>query len=252
MNYLFFIGNKRSGTTHLVSSLNAHPNLFIAPEADLLWAIYRRAQRLPAAPYPDDGARGYEQTMAQYGHILARQDLDTLACLHNILTMMAEREGKNIPDIQIFGDKKPVQTADPAMFEFTRTTIPAAKFIHLIRHPAAVVQSMKDGLVKMPWAEMWRRDDAALMAFWVRHELWAIGHGEAHPDQVLRIRYQDLATTPDQVGADICRFLGVAETPAFMTAMRATRDRENHKYRNTGLVLSPQAQAIVRQFDLTL
>ena len=36
---LFLVGNKRSGTSHLVRLLNLHPQVFVSHESDIVWAL---------------------------------------------------------------------------------------------------------------------------------------------------------------------------------------------------------------------
>jgi len=41
MRPLFFIGNKRSGTSKLVHYLNQHPEVFVTNESDVAWFLYQ-------------------------------------------------------------------------------------------------------------------------------------------------------------------------------------------------------------------
>ena len=40
INGLFIVGNKRSGSTHLMRLLNLHENIFVTNESDIVWVLY--------------------------------------------------------------------------------------------------------------------------------------------------------------------------------------------------------------------
>jgi hypothetical protein len=51
----------------------------------------------------------------------------------------------------------------------------------------------------------------ALAAYWAAHAGPLLAFEEAHPESCLRVRYEDLATAPDQVKRDLQEFLGPDE-----------------------------------------
>ena len=83
---------------------------------------------------------------------------------------------------------------------------PDARFIFLLRHPAAIARSRHSARPQDSDernAEMVRRYAAALEAA-----------RQAHPG--LTVRYEDLATDPARVTQEVCAFLGVEWEPAML------------------------------------
>src|SRR6185369_13955900 len=70
---MMLIGNKRSGTSHLVRLLNLHSEVFVTHESDVVWIIYQLAKRLPFSCYPWDGPLGMEATLKVCSEIIQEQ-----------------------------------------------------------------------------------------------------------------------------------------------------------------------------------
>src|SRR3954451_10929116 len=45
---LFIVGSKRSGSTLMSNLLNAHPEVFVSHESDILWILYQARNGRPA------------------------------------------------------------------------------------------------------------------------------------------------------------------------------------------------------------
>ena len=60
---------------------------------------------------------------------------------------------------------------------------------------------------------------SALAAYWVAHAGPLLAFEEAHPESCLRVRYEDLATVPDQVERDLREFLGPDEGVASLPSL---------------------------------
>ena len=74
---LFMIGNKRSGTSHLVRLVNLPPNVFVTHESEIIWVLYQAAQGVPFTCYPWDGPMGMQATLKACADFLyARKNLD--------------------------------------------------------------------------------------------------------------------------------------------------------------------------------
>src|SRR5690242_10841572 len=149
MPYLFFVGNKRSGTSLLVELLNFHPDVFITPESDIVWILYQMQAGRPETfrCYPWDGAVGMNRTLEVAGSVLKtaqrngnghEQDLPEL--FDRVQAILRANAGSDqagkVP--RWSGDKKPVQQADPEIRPFLRRHFPDAKYIHIVRDPACV------------------------------------------------------------------------------------------------------------------
>jgi hypothetical protein len=246
---LFIIGNKRSGTSHLVRLINAHPALYVAPEADLVWALYCRARNEPITRYPDDGDKGLNETIDLCGDIFA-SDAAPDEAFRAALARLAIRDGKSPASLAWIGDKKPVQQADPDVFAFIRTTWPDARFLHIVRHPSAVLASKRAAIGKFTELETWKQPTDDLLAFWVENEQHVIAHRDAGA-AVHSIVFPQLVRDPAGAYDRLLHFLDLpsadAELSAFVGAETVSQDE---KYADADLPLSPQAQDVVARYNL--
>lgn len=166
------MGNKRSGSSLLVTLLNLHPRVFMTYESDVIWILYQARNGMPSQYrcYPWDGPLGMEATLK--------------ACHHTLLTSLYSSQGEKAIATTFFriqehlmqhgsaiqrpqpktnlawiGDKKPVQHSDPELGAFLRRHFPEARYIHIVRHPKAVVASMAKaaGNWKRGIPEYWRK-----------------------------------------------------------------------------------------------
>ena len=150
---LFIIGNKRSGTSQLVRFLNLNPQIFVTHESDIVWILYQMMKNEIPQCYPWDGPIGMEATLKTCKDILEKNKnnlikeggIDQIFYQVGYYLMRNGADVKNTDnktDLVWIGDKKPVQQADPVLRNFIHTYFPDARFIHIIRHPQAVVASM--------------------------------------------------------------------------------------------------------------
>lgn len=252
MQHLFFIGNKRSGTTYLRRLLNEHSKIFIAHEADAVWIAFCRFKNQPLNSYPDDGPGGLTKTLNRFSARLADETLTGANLINAIILAWAQDQGGDPTNITLIGDKKPVQTADPVVFDFVRAILPKAKFLHLIRHPIAVVESMKSEGKRFPRLAAWQRRREELIDFWVRNELWVEEHKEAFPNEILTVRYQDLVSEPRETVSRLFTFLEIAAEDSVLDhAVQRTEVHANAKYSDVG-DLPEAARELVARYGLTL
>ncbi len=210
---LFVVGCSRSGTTLLQQMLNAHPRIAIAPETHFM--PYYAAKREPygdlarddafsrlvedfaaATDFPDLGLAPDEFRRA------ARRAPRTFAGVFGlIMEMFARAKGA-----AIMGEKTP---AHVGYLRELKAAFPAARFIHVVRDPRAVVNSRR--------AETWGPGDVREnAAFWVEQVgLGARGARELGRDAVT-IRYEDLVARPDETLRRLCADLDVEFVPAML------------------------------------
>src|SRR3954454_6758131 len=95
MPYLFFVGNKRSGTSLLVELLNFHPDVFVTPESDIVWILYQMRGGWPETfqCYPWDGPAGMNRTLEAAGTILKNAGHNGNACANANGNARADNEG---------------------------------------------------------------------------------------------------------------------------------------------------------------
>src|SRR3990172_12183198 len=135
---LFVIGPPRSGTTLLMRMLSSHSAIYSRPEPHLLTPLAHLGfyDTVDSAPFDHLQA---QQSVRQFVAELPRAEADYLdACraYTDILygRMLAAR-GKGKP---LFLDKTP---ANALILPFIRKLYPAARYVMLTRHPAAIWSS---------------------------------------------------------------------------------------------------------------
>lgn len=208
---LFMMGNKRSGTSLLVRLLNVHPRVFITHESDVIWTLYQCRSGLPDRfdNYSGDGPLGMIATLRAATEVYRRIPApgagtpDLVQAFFDIqehLRLHGSDVQQTYPgkkDLSWVGDKKPVQHADPELHEFILELWPDARFIHVVRHPCAVYQSIQ--AAKKNWTtvpEYWKGDDADIFGRWLRHERWVLDAMASLGDAGFSLRYEDIVARP--------------------------------------------------------
>jgi hypothetical protein len=207
---LFLVGNKRSGSTFFGRFLSSHPSVFITGESDVIWILYCSYVLGGIRPYPFDDDFGMNATLARIGGML-----DTsLTPYENFLRIQQHlirvghiKHGPAVRDqLAYIGDQKPFQQIDPSILPFIQEHFPGSKFIHLVRHPAAVASSAKrfgGGTGGRIWGGMTLDE---ILKRWEMHEDWVI-QARKGGLEILDVRYEDLLTRPRRSLRRICRYL---------------------------------------------
>ena len=256
---LFLVGNKRSGTSHLVRLLNLHPSVFVAHEADVVWILYQMAQGLPLRCYPWDGPRGMDATLNACADLFDRE-----ATAHRAATDIAELFQRVLARLMVqgsavqpphpktaltwVGDKKPVQQADPQILPFIHQHFPQARFVHIIRHPRAVVSSMV--AAGGNWAnpvQYWKGSVESILERWAIHEEWVLAAKATDP--VHSLRYEDLCADPPGELGKVFGFLGLTMPVEAAPVVDAHTDRDaDRKHSSFELPRSTRAERIMELF----
>ena len=155
--------------------------------------------------------------------------------------------------LALIGDKKPVQQADPHIFSFTLKHWPDARFIHIPRHPTAVVASMQDQAAgRLDFMECWKRPLDALVDFWVRNERRVLEHKAAGLAPILTIPFHALIAEPITKWGEVLAFLGLKPDTHIDVEIAKTNRGADRPYLNRSIHLSDDAKEIVRLLDLQL
>ena len=248
---LFIIGNKRSGTSLLVQLLNIHPEIFISHESDIIWILYQCRDGLPKhfACYKLDGCAGMIATLEAYSHVINSNVTNELIPSHmerlrntffdveSMLKHMGSPIQPSYPDkgeLQWVGDKKPTQQCDPLIRPFIYDLFPDVHFIHIVRHPYAVVSSKilyrgRNQPDMVP--AFWREDAPTILRYWARHEQWVLDTKQEMSDNVLTVRLEDLAARPEDELKTIASFLDVDVAPFLgQVTLDEVRKNPNEKF----------------------
>jgi hypothetical protein len=256
---LFLIGNKRSGTSHLVRLLNLHPGVFITHESDAIWILYQMAHRLALHSYPWDGPVGMEATLNACADILQEKSSDgsgvvAVAPLFCRMEQALMQRGSAVqtrytkPALAWIGDKKPVQQADPRIVSFIRQHFPDARFLHIVRHPQMVVSSMVSAGRTWSRVEYWKESPEVILRRWAIHEEWVLA-AQTQGVPFFSLRFEDLCANPSATMAVLFEFLGLCVPEGIMASIEAqTRQAENRKHECFMLPRSEHAETIMRHY----
>ncbi len=213
----FILSTARSGSTLLRVMLEEHPTLFSPPELYLL-QFENMAER--------------REKIMQLGYIWALWGLDTafskLQQLNpertDLLPDKLEADNVSIPQVykmiqeligeRVLVDKTPSYAAHPAWLHRAEGMFEKPKYLYLVRHPYAVIESQ----VRMRfhrllgnhwsyWDENPWLNAEKHWAVWNRHIIDFLEDVEAGRKH--RIYYEELVTDPRTTLNGICEFLGV-------------------------------------------
>ena len=215
---IFVLAPPRSGTTLLRVMLAGHPDLFAAAELQLL-GFHTLAERSQA--FQGKFSLWREGTLRC---LMELHDCDASAAEKR----MEEFEARGFTTKQLYAelqaaigdrtlvDKSPSYVLDPAALEKAERDFAEPLYIHLTRHPAAMVQSFEryhmEQVLFLEPHDFAPRQLAELV--------WRISHEntvrflEGVPsERRVRIRYEDLVTDPESTLRTCCESLRLAFHP---------------------------------------
>jgi hypothetical protein len=262
---LFMMGNKRSGTSLLVTLLNLHPDVFITHETDSVWILYQARNVRPSQYrcYPWDGPLGMNATLQTCHHMLqsylyGASEEGAIAETFFRVQEHLMRCGSAIQrpyqknSLAWVGDKKPVQHADPELRSFLRTHFPNARYIHIVRDPRAVVASMIEAAKqwKQGVPQYWKTTPQHILERWAIHEEWVLQAKSLETSPIHTLRLEDLCKEPVQTMAELFDFLEVETPPGITEPIRElTNPIPNRKYESFSLPILPRAARIMQCYS---
>jgi len=206
----FIVGRPRSGTTLLRTLFDAHPNVIVPAECQLIINLYPKYGKV--LNWSADGQKAfyhvlYKQWLFDVGPI----DKDSLykslmACrgenTYSTIIKVVYYEyhsiyGHNL--LLAFGDKNPGYTI------YTERLIkifPEAKFIHIIRDYRDNFVSIRNVDFELPFISL----TVSKWKHFVRKFRIAAEH---HPGTHLEIRYEDFVTRPEEMFRELCAYVGI-------------------------------------------
>lgn len=211
--FFFILGRPRSGTTLLMSMLDANPHTLIPVECPViknLYPVYGKKTSWSKADlekfYTDLLQQSfydrYKFTDLNFDFEGIRQSLlmmegsysygDLIRVVYTHYTSVFPKS-----EIKLLGDKNP----DSSNFIDTYIRIfPDAKFIHITRDYRDHIQSMLNAGFGIP--------NIAMLAYrWKLNYIRLEKARVKQPDRFLKLRYEDLVTDPEKKLTEICDFL---------------------------------------------
>ncbi|CAN5828490.1 hypothetical protein BH23ACT10_BH23ACT10_17660 [soil metagenome] len=210
----FILSPPRSGTTLLRVMLAGHPDLFAAPELQLLNfdTVEQRQAALEGrfSAWLEGTIRAVmELDDCDAGR--ARRVIDdhrrTRATTKELYVTIQERAGS-----RLLIDKSPAYALDPAVLRNAEDGFEDPVYLHLVRDPMSTVRSFERHRVEQI---LWLKDhdmSSRLLA----EAVWYLSHrtileflDTVPPDRQLRLRFEDLVADPRPVMQSVARCLGV-------------------------------------------
>jgi acyl transferase domain-containing protein/aryl carrier-like protein len=223
---VFLLSSPRSGSTLLRVMLAGHPDLFCPPELHLLpFKTLAERQDALAENYLGEGLQR------------ALMDLVGLdgSASQQLLAQWIE-QGMDIPTVydklqEFSGDRRLIDKSPTYGFSLSTLNraeqiFDRAKYIHLVRHPYAVIDSFvsnrMDKLFKIPDQEpyglaeqVWHSSNHNILSFLKQIE------GDRHHT----LCYEDLVRDPEQAMVALCQFLDLPFHPALVDPYGSAEQR---------------------------
>lgn len=221
----FIVGCGRSGTTLLRVMLNRHSQIAV-PQEGLFVVDYLRAE----PDVPVDQMRKLivgEYELTEWDLHVTESDLidceDPVCLVSRLHELYADREGK-----PFWGHKTPRFVLD---WRLLKRSFPTAKFIHILRDPRAVANSLV-------------RSDVHRSTFyhgalrWIRDVSAGLEMEQELDGDALRVNYEELVIDTDPVIHQILEFLGAEYEPLSDPASTTTQPRYDSYYENIHSLVS--------------
>ncbi len=208
---VFVLSTPRAGSTLLRAMLQGHPGLFAPPELHLLGYGTLQERRTGLAETGlEEGLIDAVRHLRGVSAEVARAEIEamtaeggTIADAYRLLQSLAAPAS--------LVDKSPTYGRDPEVLRQSRELCPNARYVHLVRDPRAVAESIVRNrfhrLIDPHGEDPWQTAEA----IWRRINRNVIEFLRDVPDgNQLTVRYEDLVRDPQSEMRRICEFLGVA------------------------------------------
>jgi hypothetical protein len=199
--FCIFVGHARSGTTLVGALLNAHPEIVIANELDVLHFIALGTPKTEIFSLLLERDREF----ARIGHQWTGYDYQ-----------VPEQSQGSFTRLRVIGDKRAGRSTHhlsehPELLEALRRTIGVPlRVIHVVRNPFDTIttKAWHRSRTVAPAIEHYRGLSAAVDE--VRSRL--------APEELLDLRYESFTERPEPHLRQLCDFLGVVPSPSYLRA----------------------------------
>jgi acyl transferase domain-containing protein/acyl-CoA synthetase (AMP-forming)/AMP-acid ligase II/pimeloyl-ACP methyl ester carboxylesterase len=220
----FILSSPRAGSTLLRVMLAGHPQLCSPPELHLL-------------PFDTMSEREEELGISQLGEGLKRafmslKGIDAQASQELVANLV--KENLSVRDVyqmlqQLTGDgtlvdKSPTYANNQETLAKAETLFTNAKYIHLVRHPYAMIESF----ARMRMDKLIGAGDSN--PYYVAESIWSSSNqnildlkDRISSDRYLLVHYEELVAQPEKVMREVCDFLAVPFHPGVLNPYQGER-----------------------------
>lgn len=206
----FILSSPRSGSTLLRVMLAGHSDLVSPPELHLLpFATMQERQQELETSYLGEGL---QRALMELKGIDAAQAQKLIAELvkNNAATAEVYQMLQQLSGDRLLIDKSPTYASDLDNLYAAEATFSNAKYIHLVRHPYAVIESF----ARMRMEKLLGADDSnpyqLAEAIWTQSNQNVLDFAQAiDRNRVLLIHYEELVAQPKEAMQRVCEFLEI-------------------------------------------
>ncbi len=221
---VFLLSAPRSGSTLLRAMLAGHPDLFCPPELHLLpYTAMTERQTALAGSYLDEGLQRAVMALYHLDAAAAKQQIATwLAADRCIQEVYAELQQAAAPRLLL--DKSPSYALQRATLERAEAWFTAPRYIHLVRHPYAVIESAVRTRIDRLLGDVVVDREKLAEDVWLTTNQNARDFLQNIPaDRKLVVLYEDLVRQPETTLRRICAFLNLPFHPAVLLPYNGDR-----------------------------
>lgn len=216
---LFFIGNKRSGTTVLAEKLNLHPDIYITHETDIIWILYNLYNGIEFEYYSKDEPHSTMVTREKCQHIFDDYKIMTPLecyekCQYHLMRNGTQwiRPTDRIP--VLLGDKKPNQQSEIFVNDWVQEYFPDTRYVHIVRHPFDFLSSIPRLLPKYDLGARYGsskcENPVKILETWAYFEDLVIKEKEKNRFPIHSVRFEDFCDRPARELSKIWEFSGLS------------------------------------------
>ncbi|VEP13142.1 Polyketide synthase family protein [Hyella patelloides LEGE 07179] len=206
----FILSSPRSGSTLLRVMLAGHPDLVSPPELHLLpFATMQDRQQELDTSYLGEGL---QRALMELKGIDAAEAQKLIADLvaSNASTTEVYQMLQQLAGDRLLIDKSPTYASDLDNLYAVEATFSNAKYIHLVRHPYAVIESFArmrmDKLLGASNSNPYQLAES----IWTESNQNVLDFAQTiHTNRVLLIHYEELVAQPETVMQRVCEFLEI-------------------------------------------
>jgi len=221
---VFLLSTPRAGSTLARAMLAGHPSLFSPPELHLLpyTSMANRRESLKDS-YLEEGLQRalMDLKTADADEIQSLIDgwVDADASITEVYSLLQE-----LAHPRMLIDKSPTYALDPCILERAEMLFTRSKYIHLVRHPVASI----DSFVRMRMDRLLA--PGASNPYTLAEDIWVTGNRNIDQflrklpdDRVYRLRFEDLVSRPQETMEGLSEFLGLDYDPAMVNPYEGKR-----------------------------
>jgi hypothetical protein len=220
--FFFILGRPRSGTTLLMTILDANPHIIIPPEIPFIPLLYPRYHHCKNwdSPTLNDFYNDlcnltfgifYKFTDLPFNKELLKKEILSASAdstFSELIKIIYSNYNSVFPkkEIQLLGDKNPVFSKES--YRYVKI-FPDAKFIHIRR-------DYRDHALSMNKAGFGKKNLAFIVYRWKYNLKLIEAFKQKYPEKILMVKYEDLVSEPEIQTKRICNFLAVPYYPEML------------------------------------